>query len=181
MLLNNLQVKQAEQQQQAAEQRVMAEHQQLRPLLSAELKLYESSRIKSSDDMRASLNLSMPLYESSSVKSRISMARAALLKQRASLLKVKSKIRKQALSLWQQIDVLNKRRLQLQAAQELYELQLDKSRALYDMEVKTDLGTAMVAISEIRYTRAKNEYELALAWMQLRLLAGETDIMSATL
>ena len=181
ILLTNPQVKLAEKQYEAAEQRLQAENSQLNPLLSAELKISEYTRTTSSDDMRASINLTMPLYESSSIKSRMSMARAALLEQRAKLLSIKSQVRKQALSLWQNVALLKTRHQQLQTTQELRELNLDKSRALYEMEVATDLGNSMVAISEIRYLRAKNEYALALLWMQLRLLAGETDVMNATL
>ena len=181
VLLTNPQIKLAEKQYNAAEQRLQAENSQLSPLLSAELKISEHARTTSSDDMRASLNLTMPLYESSSIKSRMSMARAILLKQRANLLSIKSQVRKQALNLWQNVALLKTRHQQLQITQELRELNLDKKRALYEMEVATDLGNTMVAISEIRYLRAKNEYALALAWMQLRLLAGEMDVMNATL
>ncbi len=181
VLLSNPQIYLAEQQYAAAEQRLEAENKQMSPLLSAELTISEYARTTSSDDMRASLNLTMPLYESSSIKSRISGARANLLSQRAKLLSTKSQIRKQTLNLWQTVVLLQTRQQQLQSKQDLRELELDKSRALYEMEVKTDLGNSMVAISEIRYLRAKNEYELALAWMQLRLLAGEKDIINATL
>lgn len=181
VLLSNPQIKLAEQQYAAAEQRLEAENKQMNPSLSAELTISEYARTKSNDDMRASLNLTMPLYESSSIKSRISEARANLLGQRSKLLNIKSQVRKQALNLWQTVTLLQTRLQQLQAKQELRELELDKSRALYEMEVKTDLGNSMVAISEIRYLRAKNEYELVLAWMQLRLLAGETDVINATL
>jgi len=43
---------------------------------------------------------------------------------------------------------------------------------MYEMELKTDLGNAMVAVSEIRYLQAKTEFELALAWMELELVLG---------
>jgi len=181
ILLKNSQIKLAEKQYNAAEQRLQAENKQLNPLLSAELEISEYARTKSSDDMRASLNLTMPLYENSSMKSRSSMARATVLKQRAKLLNLKSQLRKQALSLWQNVVLLKTRHQQLQTTQDLRELSLDKKRTLYEMEVATDLGNSMVAISEIRYLRAKNEYALALAWLQLNLLAGETDVMNATL
>jgi len=181
VLKNNPQIMLAEKQQTAAQQRMLAENQQLSPFLSGELEVSEYSRAKSNDDVRVALNLTIPLYESSNIKSRISKARAALLKQRAQLLSIKAQVRKQALNVWQTISVLNKRRQQLQMSQELRELKLDQNRALYEMEVETDLGDAMVAISEIQYEQAKNEYELALAWMELRLLVGETEIMGATL
>ena len=181
VLRGNPQIMLAERQYSAAQQRLLAEDQQLNPFVSAELEVFEYARAKSGDDMRAALNITLPLYESHSIKSRTSKARAAVLKQRAILLSMKAQVRKQTLNLWQNISVLNKRRQQLQMAQELRELKLDQSRTLYEMEVETDLGDSLVAISEIQYERAKNKYELALAWMELRLLLGKTDMLGAVL
>jgi len=178
VLLNNPQIVLAEKRLQAANQRVIAEDKQMNPRLDAEFAVSDYARVTSStEDWRAQLNLVIPLYENSSIKSDIAKARAVWLKQRAMLLNIKMDIRKQVLRLWQSINVLNKRREQLQTSLDFRELNLDKSRALYEMEVKTDLGTSMIAISEIQYKQAKNDYELVLAWMQLRLLAGETNVM----
>lgn len=161
----------------AAQQRVDAEDKQMRPLLSAEVAVSEYAREKTSDDLRATLNLVVPLYESRSIKSAVARARSAWMKQRAETLNIKIQVRQQALQLWQRINVLQKRYQQLLSTQAFRELSLDKSRALYEMEVKTDLGDSMVAISETQYKRAKNEFELVLAWMQLQLLMGETDLV----
>jgi outer membrane protein TolC len=161
----------------AAQQRLAAENKQMRPLLSAEVAVSEYAREKTSDDLRATLNLVVPLYESRSIKSAVARARSAWMKQRAETLSTKIQVRQQTLQLWQRINVLQKRYQQLLSTQAFRELSLDKSRALYEMEVKTDLGDSMVAISETRYKRAKNEFELVLAWMQLQLLMGETDLV----
>ncbi len=161
----------------AAQQRLDAEDRQMRPLLNAELAVSEYAREKTSDDVRASLNLVIPLYENRSIKSAVARARSAWMKQRAETLNTKIQVRQQALQLWQGINVLQKRYQQLLSTQTFRELSLDKSRALYEMEVKTDLGDSMVAISELQYRRAKNEFELVLAWMQLQLLMGETDLV----
>lgn len=174
---NNPFIKLAETKLQVAQQRLEAEDRQMRPLLNAELAVSEYAREKTSDEVRASLNLVIPLYENRSIKSTVARARSAWMKQRAETLNTKIQMRQQALQLWQRIDVLQKRYQQLLSTQAFRELSLDKSRALYEMEVKTDLGDSMVAISEVQYKRAKNEFELALAWMQLQLLMGETDLV----
>jgi len=175
-------IKLSEKKLEAAHQRVLAEGQQLRPRLDAEVEVSEYARLTGSDDeWRAQLNLVIPLYESASIKSDVAKARAEWLKQRAELLNIKTQVRKQTLQLWQAVNVLSKRREQLQTSLEFRELNLDKSRALYEMEVRTDLGNTMVAISELQYKQAKNEFELILAWMQLRVLAGEKDLNKASL
>lgn len=174
---NNPYIKLAEARLMVAQQKLDAENRQMRPLLNAELAVSEYAREKTSDDVRASLNLVVPLYESRSIKSAMARARSAWMKQRAETLNTKIQMRQQALQLWQRIDVLQKRYQQLLSTQAFRELSLDRSRALYEMEVKTDLGDSMVAISEVQYRRAKNEFDLVLAWMQLQLLMGETELM----
>lgn len=182
LMLNNPAVQIAQQQLQAAEQRMAASQRQFYPRLDAEVTLSEYAReTGSSDEWRAELNMVIPLYENSSIKAQLAEARANLMKQRANLQRKESTVRQLALKLWQTIDVLTKRSKQLKTTLALRELSLDKSRALYEMEVKTDLGDSMVAISEIQYKQAKNEFELMLAWMQLRLLMGETDLLQSTL
>jgi len=93
-----------------------------------------------------------------------------VLKQRALLLDEQSRIRQRVLELWQNLRLLKTRREQMQLALNYRELSLDRNRALYEMEVATNLGDAMTAISEVRYQQAKTDFELALAWMELQLL-----------
>ena len=176
--LSNPQILLAKKQLQAASQRVSAAGKKFGPRLDAEFEVSDYARVAGShDDWRAQLNLVVPLYENSSIKKDISIARAAWLKQRANLLNTEMSLRKRVLALWQKINVLSQRRKQLETSQEFRELNLDKSRALYEMEVQTNLGSSMVAISEIQYKKAKNDFELFLAMMQLRLLSGETDLI----
>ena len=58
-------------------------------------------------------------------------------------------------------------------AQDFRDLSLDKHRALYEMEVATNLGDAMVAISEVQFKQAEVDFNLALAWMELDLITGK--------
>lgn len=179
IMQNNPDIKLAEERLDAAGHRLYAEKEQFKPHLNAEVELSEYARDAGShDEWRAQLNLVIPLYENSGMKRDIAKARADWLKQRAMLLNIKMQTRKNALHLWQSINVLNKRREQLQVTKEYRELNLDKSRALYEMEVKTNLGSSFVAISEIQYKQAKNDFDLALAQMQLSLLSGELDVLN---
>lgn len=179
---NNPHIKLAEQRLEAANQEMDASGRQFYPRLDAQLEMSEYARISGSkDEWRAEINMVIPLYENSSIKADVAEARANLLQQRAQLLHTRQQVRQQALKLWQSISILSKRKKQLQTTQAFRELKLDKSRALYEMEVKTDLGDSMIAISQLQYLQARNDFELMLAWMQLRLLAGETDLFQASL
>lgn len=157
----------------AAHKKMLSAQHQTRPSLNAEVDVMNSTVERSSqDDWRASLTLSIPLLEQQSVKAQVSVERSQWQMQRAMLLQEQSNIRQRVLLLWQQIQLLNTRLQQMQTASDYNELYLDRSRALYELEVNTDLGDAMVALSETRYQQAQAEFDLALAWMELDMITG---------
>lgn len=157
----------------AAQAKMQSAQYQTRPSLNAAVDVMSSNVDRSSqDDWRASLTLSIPLIERQSVKSQVSSERSQWQFQRAMLLQEQTHIRQRLLQLWQQIQILNARLQQMKTKADFNELYLDRSRALYDLEVKTDLGDAMVAMSETRYQQAQVEFELALAWMELDLITN---------
>ena len=60
------------------------------------------------------------------------------------------------------------------------DLYLDRSRAIYEMEVKTDLGDAMVRLSEAQLADARNRFARALAWERLKVLTGGPAVAKET-
>lgn len=159
----------------AAQKKMESAQQQTRPSLNAEMDLMDSSVERSSqDDWRASLILTIPLLEQQSVKAQVSAERSQWMLQRAMLLQEQTHVRQRVLWLWQQIQLLNTRLQQIRIAADYNELYLDRSRALYELEVKTDLGDAMVAMSETRYQQAQVEFDLALAWLELDMMTNVT-------
>ncbi len=172
---NNGRLKQLSTQVESANKMMLAARRQQRPRLDARLEVSEYSRdAGSNDDWRASLNLTIPLLENEAMKSEVSRYRSQWLRLRAMLLEEQSRVRQRALQLWQKITLLKTRREQIRITENYRELDLDRSRALYEMEATTNLGEAMVAISEVRFRRAENDFQLALAWMELNLLLGQT-------
>ena len=179
---NNPQIILAEKQLDAASKVKTAVSKQFLPRINAEIEVSENSGgFETKDDWRAGISFIVPLYENQNMKSEVSKARANWLKEQAKLFKIQIKVRNQALKLWQEISTLSERRKQLATTQEYRELNLDRSRALHEMEVKTNLGSSMAAISEVQYKQAKNDFSLALSWMQLRHLAGKQNLMKTSL
>ena len=161
----------------AANKQLQAARYQQRPTLGAELQLSEYSQDASSNDKwRAALTLTIPLIENDSMQSVIAKHRSQWLQLRAILIEKKNQLRQRILELWQSISVLKTRREQMLLQMDFSELALDRNRALYEMEVSTNLGDAMVAISEVRFKQAKTDFELALAWMELNMLLGRETI-----
>jgi outer membrane protein TolC len=147
--------------------------QRIRPTLDATLELSEYSRnLPGNDDARARLNLVIPLNESGAQRSDIASKRAQWLKLSAQVLQLEAEARRQLAAVWQRLLQLQSHRRELDVANKRAELELDRARGEYELEMKTSLGNAMVNISKVRYERAKNEYESALAWMDLYLLLG---------
>ena len=50
---------------------------------------------------------------------------------------------------------------------------LDRSRALYQLEVKTDFGDAMIRSHEAHLDQMKNKFAIALTWARLEALLGK--------
>lgn len=61
----------------------------------------------------------------------------------------------------------------MQTAADYRELYLDRSRALYEMEVKADLGDAMVRVSEAERNLRKIQFDITLGWARLETLVGQ--------
>ncbi|MEF3193885.1 MAG: transporter, partial [Halothiobacillaceae bacterium] len=70
------------------------------------------------------------------------------------------------------IDVLRKAAAGDKVREDYRELYLDRSRALYEMEVSTDLGDSMVQMSDARLRSMRTLFALSLAWAELDALLG---------
>jgi outer membrane protein TolC len=116
------------------------------------------------DDWRASLYIEIPLY-SSSPAGEINLAKAHYNQALANQQQLQSHLRLEVLKLWQQIQQL---RLELQGKaieQDYRDKYLDRSRAEYELEFKTDLGRSNTE-------RLQSLYAFELAYQRLSTLVG---------
>ena len=60
----------------------------------------------------------------------------------------------------------------MQTRTDYREIYLDRSRALYELEVSTDLGDAMVRVTETEREKLATDYAIVLAWEKMDLLTG---------
>ncbi len=173
---NNYDIKAAEYAVKSAETALTAARNQNNPKIDAILTAhgYETD-FGSVDELTAALNFSYDLYQPDQ-DSAIAAKLANLYSARAQLNNVESTLRQTILQLWHEIEELSVKRESLSVLLELRELKLEESRALYEMEVKADLGFSMVELSEAQYAQAKNDYQLALAWTRLDLLTGNLKL-----
>ena len=158
----------------AAKSRVEAARSSGKPKVTAMLERAEQKRITANDDKwRIGMEMSMPLYDGGITDAAVKKAHLdlnSLMYQRQQYeLQLRTEVRKLA----EEFRILKAARDASVAFTDYRELYMDRSRALYDLEVKTDLGDAMIQISEAHLRDAQQRFEMALLLAQLNLLAGE--------
>jgi outer membrane protein TolC len=144
-----------------------------KPVLTAGIETFSYSReTRSSDKWRAQVTLDVPLWGGGRIDAAVAKAKAGTYKIEAQIEQKKLAMQQQILELWLGIKTLKIKHDEVQAAMNFAELSLDKSRALYELEVQSDLGYSMVRFSEAERKVMQVDFELALAWAQLDALSG---------
>jgi outer membrane protein TolC len=146
------------------------------PSLDLELEVSTYQRETSTrDDWRAGLYLEIPLYSSNS-PARINLATAQYRQALASQQQLESHLRLEVLRLWQQLQQLQLEIAGRNIEQDYRDRYLDRSRAEYELEFKTDLGDSMVLYSRSSGERLRALYAFELAYQRLAALVG-TDFL----
>ncbi len=157
----------------AAQQRVIGARKGTMPSLNAELEASAYSReLGSSDSWRAGVTLSVPIYNGNRIDAAVASEQAELMRLRARLIEARQELRQALLESWFELQRLALQREEALSELDYRELYLDRSRANYEMEVKADLGDAMVRLSDAQLALVKNDFDMVLAWEQLRALCG---------
>jgi len=145
------------------------------PTLDAELQASDYSRTTAlRDNLSAGLILSWPLYQGDKTDSRISLEMAQFNKLQASTEKLKMELTQALLEASLEINQLkNSARNAARKYVDFRDIELERSRGLYELELKSNLGTAMVGTVEAKMRVRKIEYQLALRFARLEALLGK--------
>jgi outer membrane protein TolC len=158
----------------AARAQITAERARRYPVLSAEGEAARYVReLPSRDDLRATLNLRIPLTQGGEDQAAIALALARLYEQEARLRRAELDLRQTVLDLVQELESLKIERDVAKVRTNYRDLYLDRSRALYELEVNSDLGDAMTRVTEAQWLAAQVEFRLALTWARLDAMTGE--------
>jgi len=159
----------------AAQARLASARASDNPVLSGEFEVSENSRATGSrDDARIGLQLNIPLSTGGKTRARVARQQAVIRSERANLAKQKALVEQSVLEVWLELNNLAAQRQQANAQLEYSELYLDQRRALYELETRTNLGDAMVRISEAQRFLKETEFDIAYHWAQLDALTGKT-------
>ncbi|MFZ5466671.1 MAG: TolC family protein [Pseudomonadota bacterium] len=126
----------------------------------------------SNDPLRAGVVLTAPLVTGGAVDGEIARAEAERLRAQATLARAEAELRQRLSELALDIDVLRKAAAGDKVREGYRELYLDRSRALYEMEVSTDLGDSMVQMSDAHLRSMRTLFALSLSWAELDALLG---------
>ncbi len=151
------------------------------PVLSAdfEAREYHDSSFSSRDRYRLNLKFIMPLFDGAQVRdTEVALAENALAQKQAELLMAEYGIREAVLTLISDL-LVNRAAIVAVEAEETYRSYYqDRSRAMYEMEMRSDLGDAQAAAAEAILEAARVDFEQALLWAEFdALLARPSALM----
>lgn len=158
----------------AAAQRLHGVRADNRPSVEFEAEAAAWSRDSSTrDDVRAGVNFLWPLWQGGRTDARLGREQARFHELQAQHDKLVMDLRQSLLDATEEIQYLRTTARRSAEVNTVYRDQsLEKARAEYEMELKTNLGSSM---AETQYAHLKQravEYRLALAWARLEALLG---------
>ncbi len=158
----------------AADARLAAIRAERNPTLDAEVIGGGYSRESiTRDEASAGLVFTIPLYQGGRVDARVARERAQKERTAAELEKLRFDLSDTLLATLQEIEWLRgSSRAAADKQAEYRDWALERARAEYELELKTNLGTSMAETQMAQIRRKQVEYRLALALARLQALSG---------
>lgn len=158
----------------AVEARVASLRAESRPTLDAEVAGGSYSRASATrDDLSAGLVVSIPLYQGGRIDARVARERANKERLAAELEKLKRDLSETLYTTLQEVTWLRDSAREAADKQiEFRDWMLERARAEYELELKTNLGASMAETQLASMRRKQVEYRLALALARLEALSG---------
>lgn len=145
------------------------------PVLTGQVEVSRYAREAGSyDNWRAGVTLDIPLTTGGKSKAAVARYRAELTSARAELEQQRRQVRQTLQELRDELKTLEFERNSVQVLMDYRDLYLDRSRAIYQMEVKSDLGDAEAKIMDAKVKVMQNKFAMALAWARVEAMLGVT-------
>jgi outer membrane protein TolC len=175
MLSNNPRLRAQQEMLAASQKRVESLRAEKGPILDAEVLAADYSRPSTTrNNLSAGLILSWPLYQGNRSDSRVASEMAQFNMLQASTDKLKMDLTQALLETCLEITQLQSTaRDAARKYSDYRDLQLERSRGLYELELKSNLGTSMAETSDAKLRVRRNEYQLALSFARLEALMGK--------
>jgi len=177
-LKNNFHLLALRKQVESYRKKVKAARARKNPVVDLELQVADYTRVtRATDRYRGGLVFEMPLTSSGAIDAEIAKQRALLVESQARLRKAEFEVQQQVLELWQQIYIIKAQHDEAKIFEEYRDLALDKSRGLYELDIKSDLGDSLALFSAALHKSAKANFDLTMAWIQLDAIRGKPVVI----
>jgi len=123
---------------------------------------------------RVDLNVNVPLYDGGQTQGKVQLAQANAAKIAAQIAQQKLALNQQVIDLYFAIKAAQTESIENQVFGDYADLYLDFSRGMYENELKTDLGDAMVRLSLANLKTLTTQFQRTLAWAKLNQLIGNS-------
>lgn len=144
-----------------------------RPKLSAELKVTEYEReVGSRNAAEASLVLEIPLLSKRIHIADVAGAEAEFTRARAELRSTELAVRQSVTEIVAELELADLRRRAADIRENARDLALDRTRAIYEHGVSTDLGDSMIRLTEAAWLTAKARFSTIMNRAKLLALQG---------
>ena len=164
----------------AATQSLLLSQRVDRPRLTGELSFqhYDHFTGFSRDRVRALLQLRVPLVSVEAHERLAHIERAAhLASLEAELIEETHRVQLQLTTLIDKLRINQVARIAAEVEETYRSAYQDRSRSLYEMEVKADLGDAQAQVAEALWKSAKVEFENVILWSKLDALLGRPMLL----
>lgn len=143
------------------------------PTLIGEAGVFDYQRLSGNNhDWQIGVELNAPLYLGGRAPAQIDRAGAELKLAEAAYQRALAQLRQQLLERIQDLRLLKVEREAALIEGDYRELALDRSRSLYELEMRTNLGDAMVDSSAAQLELRRAELNWALTWGEIDALLG---------
>lgn len=158
----------------SVQQQWRASRKRFNPELSALFELNEYEReLNSRSDMRIGLQLRVPLYSGGRQDALSRLAYSDYIEAQQQLQQAEFALRRELLTLQTRLLALA---TELRTAQERLVFQdrnLDRQRAVYELEIQASIGSAMSRLTNAEWQLARVQIDMLLLHMQLNILLGK--------
>ncbi len=178
VLENSAEVQIARLETEAARQQLDGLTMTVRPVLGARLEAaeYRQKSPSSRDQFRGSLYLDIPIGGNARKQGEIAAASALVMETEAREAELEHVLRQRVLGLVQQLAHLDSEIRAADAELLFTELDLDRVRLLYEMEVRARIGTANAEVASAVHRLARARYQRALVWDRLDILMNNEPV-----
>jgi len=149
-----------------------------RPVLGTKFQAadYEDTSSARRDRFRVSLYLNIPLSASRDSGREVARQQAEILKKESEVALLEQELRLQTLRLIQQLEQLDAEITSARSHLLYTELELDKVRLQYEMEVHARIGSANAEVAKAVYELAAARYRKALVWEKIDALSATAPV-----